>query len=381
MEYSMSIRFERMLPLAFLGIFAAASVFSGCNSKSPSGSDAANSEKTTSGQTAAEAVELVNVSYDPTREFYEEYKVAFANHWKKTTGQTVNVKTLHGGSGGQANKVIAGLDADVVTLALAYDIDIIAEKAKLLSEKWQARLPENSSPYTSTIVFLVKKGNPKNIKDWPDLIKDGVTVITPNPKTSGGARWNYLAAWGYVLKQELGDFAKLKDPASEQVVKAQQKAFDFVKELFAHVPKLDSGARGSTVTFTGGSYDVLLAWENEAHLIVAEKGVDQYEIVAPSISILAEPPVAVLDKIVEQHKTEKVALEYLQFLYSPTGQALAAKHHYRPRNKDGIAEDLLKKFPPIELFTVDDVFGGWKKAQADHFNTGGYYGKFFGSKE
>jgi sulfate transport system substrate-binding protein len=366
----------------FMGIFTACGFLSGCNSKSPKDSKSGDSGSSAGAAADSKPIELLNVSYDPTRELYDEFDPSFAKYWKEKTGQTVKVTTLHGGSGGQANKVIAGLDADVVTLALAYDIDGIAEKAHLLPDNWQSRLKDNSSPYTSTIVFLVRKGNPKNIKDWPDLIKSDVSVITPNPKTSGGARWNYLAAWGFILKQELGDFSKLKDPKStEKVAQAQKKAFEFVKELFKHVPKLDSGARGSTVTFTGGLGDVLLAWENEAYLALKEWGPDKYEVVIPSLSILAEPPVAVLDKVVEQHKTEKVALEYLQYLYSPAGQEMAAKHYYRPRYTDGISEELLKRFQKVELFTVDEVFGGWKKAQAEHFNTGGYYGKVYIPKE
>ncbi len=320
-------------------------------------------------------VEMLNVSYDPTRELYREFNAAFAEEWQKKTGQIVKIKQSHAGSGKQARAVIDGLGADVVTLALAYDIDAIYKQAKLLPENWQARLPYNSAPYTSTIVFLVRKGNPKGIKDWGDLIKPDVKVITPNPKTSGGARWNYLAAWGYVLKGELGDFAKLKDPqATAQVAKAQAKAREFVKELFTHVPVLDSGARGSTMTFVQREMgDVLLAWENEAFLSINELGPDKFEIVAPSLSILAEPSVSLVDAVADKHGTRKVAEAYLQYLYSPVGQTLAAKHYYRPRNTKDVSEELLKRFPKIELFTIEDVFGGWKKAQVEHFDDGGIF--------
>jgi len=321
-------------------------------------------------------VELLNVSYDPTREFYRDFNAAFADYWHKKTGQIVNVKQSHGGSGKQAGAVIGGQAADVVTLALAYDVDAIHEHAGLLPENWQSRMPNNSSPYTSTIVFLVRKGNPKRIKDWNDLIKPGVEVITPNPKTSGGARWNYLAAWGYVLKRELGDFAKLKDPkAAPQVANAQAKAQEFVKELFGkHVPVLDTGARGSTMTFVQREMgDVLLAWENEAFLSIKESGPDKFEIVAPPLSILAEPSVSLVDAIAEKHGTRKVAEAYLQYLYSPTGQTLAAKHFYRPRNAKDVPADLSKIFAKVELFTIDDVFGGWRKAQPEHFDDGGTF--------
>ncbi|MGW8257835.1 MAG: sulfate ABC transporter substrate-binding protein, partial [Thermoguttaceae bacterium] len=275
--------------------------------------------------------------------------------------------------------VIDGLNADVVTLALAYDIDAIAKKAKLLPENWRSRLPYNSAPYTSTIVFLVRKGNPKQIKDWGDLIKEDVKVITPNPKTSGGARWNYLAAWGYVLKRELGDLSKLNDPRfAKEVAQAQQKAKQFVKELYAHVPVLDSGARASTMTFVRRDIgDVLLTWENEAYLSVNEPGGKQVEIVTPSISILAEPSVAVVDVEAERHGTRKAAEAYLEYLYTPTGQLLAAKHFYRPRKTEGIPDELLKNFARMELFTIDNVFGGWAKAQAEHFDDKGVFDQIF----
>jgi sulfate transport system substrate-binding protein len=321
-------------------------------------------------------VELLNVSYDPTREFYRDFNAAFADYWQKKTGQIVKVKQSHGGSGKQARAVIEGQAADVVTLALAYDVDAIHKNANLLPEDWQSRLPNNSSPYTSTIVFLVRKGNPKGIKDWNDLVKPGVEVITPNPKTSGGARWNYLAAWGYVLKRELGDFAKLKDPkAAPQVANAQAKAQEFVKELFSkHVPVLDTGARGATMTFVQREMgDVLLAWENEAFLSLKESGPDKFDIIAPPLSILAEPTVSLVDAVADKHGTRKVAEAYLQYLYSPTAQTLAAKHYYRPRNAKDVQVDLSKRFAKVELFTIDDVFGGWKKAQSEHFDDGGSF--------
>ncbi|MCM3767667.1 sulfate ABC transporter substrate-binding protein [Neobacillus niacini] len=308
-----------------------------------------------------EHVTLLNVSYDPTRELYEEFNKSFAAYWEKETGQKVSINQSHGGSGKQSRSVIDGLEADVVTLALAYDIDAIADAGKL-DEKWQERLADNSSPYTSTIVFLVRKGNPKNIKDWDDLLKRDVSVITPNPKTSGGARWNYLAAWGYALEQNSGD---------------EQKAKEFVEKLFKNVPVLDSGARGSTTTFVErGIGDVLIAWENEAYLAINELGKDQFEIVNPSVSILAEPPVAVVDSIAKKHGTEEVAKAYLDYLYSKAGQEIAAKNYYRPRNED-IAAKYADKFPDIKLFTIDDVFGGWKKAQKIHFDDGGIFDQIY----
>ncbi|AJE02142.1 sulfate ABC transporter substrate-binding protein [Geobacter pickeringii] len=308
-------------------------------------------------------VNLLNVSYDPTRELYQDYNAAFAKYWKGKGGDTVTVKQSHGGSGKQARAVIDGLDADVVTLALAYDIDEIGEKAKLIPESWQKRLPHNSSPYTSTIVFLVRKGNPKKVKDWNDLVRPDVKVITPNPKTSGGARWNYLAAWGYALKQKGGSEAKAKE---------------FVTRLFKNVPVLDSGARGSTTTFVQrGQGDVLLAWENEAFLAVNELGKDKFEIVVPSISILAEPPVTVVDKVVDRKGTRKVAEEYLKYLYTPAGQEIAAKHYYRPIDKK-VAARYAKVFPKVKLFTIDDTFGGWKAAQKKHFADGGVFDQIYG---
>jgi len=309
----------------------------------------------------AEDITLLNVSYDPTREFYKEFNDAFAKEWLAKTGDNVTVKMSHGGSGKQARAVIDGLEADVVTLALAYDVDAIVKQGELLSPDWAAKLSDNSAPYTSTIVFLVRKGNPKGIKDWPDLLKPDVQVITPNPKTSGGARWNYLAAWGYVLKNG-GD---------------ETKARDFVAELYKHVPVLDTGARGSTTTFVQrGIGDVLLAWENEAYLAVNELGADQIEIVVPSVSILAEPPVAVVDSVVDKHGTRAVAEAYLQYLYSPEGQELAARHFYRPRLSE-VAERNADRFAKVPLFTIDEVFGGWKTAQAKHFADGGVFDQIY----
>ena len=318
---------------------------------------------------------LLNVSYDPTREFYEEYNAEFARYWKEKTGQVVKIDQSHGGSGKQARAVIDGLEADVVTLALAYDIDAIGEKAGLLPADWQTRLPHNSAPYTSTIVFLVRKGNPKGIHDWGDLVRPDVAVITPNPKTSGGARWNYLAAWAFALKRELGDLAKLHDPAyAKEVAAAQAKAREFVTALCKQVPVFDSGARASTNTFVQrGIGDVLLAWENEAFLAVNELGPDKVDIVVPSLSILAEPPVAVVDKWVDRHGTRQVAEAYLQYLYSPAGQKLAAKHFYRPVSPEYAQKEDIARFSTVEMVTVADVFGGWENAQKVHFNDGGVF--------
>jgi len=346
---------------SFFAITVIAVAASGCNSSSPAGS-----------------IALLNVSYDPTREFYQDFNESFAAYYKQQTGQTVTIEPSHGGSGKQARAVIDGMQADVVTLALAYDIDVIAEKAQLLPADWQSKLPHNSSPYNSTIVFLVRKGNPKGIKDWADLTKDGIEVITPHPKTSGGARWNYLAAWGFALKRELGDLKKLNDPAAKaEVEAAQTKAKAFVEAIYKRVPVLDPGARGSTNTFVQrGIGDVLLAWENEAFLAVKDAGAKDFEIVVPSISILAEPPVAVVEKVAEKHGTNKVAKAYLEHLYSPQGQQLAVKHFYRPAIAESISAEQRKQFAQLELFKIDDVFGGWKKAQAEHFNDGGVFDQF-----
>ena len=323
--------------------------------------------------------ELLNVSYDPTREFYKEYNQAFVEHWSKESGKPLNIRMSHGGSGKQARSVIDGLEADVVTLALAFDVDAIRRNAGLMPDDWQSRLPHNSAPYTSTIVFLIRKGNPKQIKDWNDLVKADVSVITPNPKTSGGARWNYLAAWGYVLKTELGDLARLHDPdAADAVADAHSKAKEFIHDIFQHVEVLDTGARGSTMTFVQrGIGDVLLAWENEAFLSIHELGPDKFEIVVPSISILAEPSVALIDKVADKHGTREIAEEYLKHLYSTEGQTLAAKHYYRPRNPQGVPEEYMKRFIDVKLFTIDDVFGGWEKAQAEHFDDGGVFDQIF----
>ncbi|MBL8272114.1 sulfate ABC transporter substrate-binding protein [Steroidobacter sp.] len=325
-------------------------------------------------------VTLLNVSYDPTRELYREINDSFAKQWEKDHKQQVTIKQSHAGSGSQARAVIDGLDADVVTLALAYDIDSIQAKGKRLGADWQKRLPDNSSPYTSTIVFLVRKGNPKQIKDWPDLIRDGVSVVTPNPKTSGGARWNYLAAWGAVLRAELGsDWSKLDDPAAEQAVEAaQKKAEAYVTTLYKHVPVLDSGARGATNTFVQREIgDVLLAWENEALLAIKELGPEKVEIVAPSSSILAEPPVAVVDTVVDRRGTRQIAEAYLQYLYAEPGQELAAKHYFRPRNA-AVLERYKDQFPALELFNITAVFGGWSKAHEQHFADGALFDRIYG---
>ncbi len=326
-----------------------------------------------------EAITLLNVSYDPTRELYRDYNAAFAEHWLQTTGETVVVDMSHGGAAKQARAVIDGLEADVVTLALAYDIDAVAERAQLMPATWQQRLPHNSAPYTSTIVFLVRKGNPRGIRDWGDLVKPGIEVITPNPKTSGGARWNYLAAWAYALKRELGDLAALRDPArAADAAAAADSARAFVTALFHRVPVLDSGARGSTNTFVQrGIGDVLLAWENEAFLAVNELGPDQFDIVVPSVSILAEPPVTVIDAWVDKHGVRDVAEAYLAWLYSPTGQRLAARHYYRPQLPEHADPADLARFPDVERIGVDEVFGGWGRAQKEHFDDGGIFDRIY----
>lgn len=312
------------------------------------------------GSAFAADVSLLNVSYDPTRELYVDFNKAFSAAYKKETGKSIEIKQSHGGSGSQARSVIDGLQADVVTLALAYDIDAIANRG-LLAKDWQAKLPQNSSPYTSTIVFLVRKGNPKGIKDWDDLVKKGVDVITPNPKTSGGARWNYLAAWGYALKKYGGE----------------DKAKKFVGDLYKNVPVLDTGARGSTVTFVErGVGDVLLAWENEAFLAVKEFGKDKFEIVAPPLSILAEPPLAVVDSVADKKGTRAAAEAYLKYWYTKEGQDIAARNSYRPRDPE-TAKKYEASFAKVELFTIDDVFGGWTKAQKDHFAEGGIFDQIY----
>ncbi|HAB16942.1 MAG TPA: sulfate ABC transporter substrate-binding protein [Verrucomicrobiales bacterium] len=310
--------------------------------------------------TSAKDLQLLNVSYDPTRELYNDYNAAFARHWKEKNGSVVSIQQSHGGSGKQARAVIDGLEADVVTLALAYDVDAIAERSKFLPKEWQKRLPDNSAPYTSTVVFLVRKGNPKGIRDWDDLVRPKVSVVTPNPKTSGGARWNYLAAWAYARKKFGND---------------DTKALDFLTKLFKNVEVLDTGARGSTTTFIQrGIGDVLIAWENEAFLGLKELGAGQFEIVAPSLSILAEPSVAVVDRVTKRKGTEAVAKEYLEYLYSEEGQEIVAKHYYRPRLAS-VAKKYADVFPKIELVTIDGEFGGWAKAQAAHFGDGGTFDK------
>ncbi len=311
---------------------------------------------------AQSSATILNVSYDPTRELYQEFNPAFAKYWKAKTGQTVTVQQSHGGSGAQARAVIDGLEADVVTLALAYDIDAISEKAGLLPSKWQSRLPNNSSPYTSTIIFLVRKGNPKHIKDWDDLVRPGVSVITPNPKTSGGARWNYLAAWGYALKKYGGD---------------DDKARDFITRLYKNVPVLDSGARGSTTTFVErGVGDVLIAWENEVLLGAKDLGQDKFEVAVPSVSILCEPTVSVVDNVVDKKGTRAVAEAYLRYLYSPEGQEIAAKHYYRPRS-EAVAKKYASQFPQVKLFTLAEIIGDWQKTQRTHFADGGVFDQIY----
>jgi sulfate/thiosulfate transport system substrate-binding protein len=312
------------------------------------------------GSATAADITLLNVSYDPTRELYTDFNKAFAAAYQKETGKSVEIRQSHGGSGAQARAVIDGLQADVVTLALAYDIDAIAAKG-LTGADWQTRLPQNASPYTSTIVFLVRKGNPKGIKDWGDLIKPGIDVITPNPKTSGGARWNYLAAWGFAQK----------------TYGSAEKAKRFVADLYKNVPVLDTGARGATVTFVErGVGDVLIAWENEAYLALREFGADKFEVIAPKLSVLAEPPVAVVDQVVDKKGTRAVAEAYLNYWYTKEGQEIAARNSYRPRDPD-IAKQYEKSFATVELFTIDDVFGGWTKAQKDHFAEGGIFDQIY----
>lgn len=312
---------------------------------------------------SAAEVTLLNVSYDPTRELYQDFNEAFAKYWQAKTGDKVTIKASHGGSGKQARAIVDGLEADVATLALAYDVDQLSEKAKLIPKDWQKRLQHNSSPYTSTIVFLVRKGNPKKIKDWDDIVKPGVSVVTPNPKTSGGARWNYLAAWAYALKKYGND---------------ETKAKDFVAQLYKNAPVLDTGARGATTTFVErGIGDVLLAWENEAFLAKKELGPDKVEIVVPSLSILAEPPVTIVDKVVDKHKTRAVAQAYLEYLYTPEGQEIAAKNYYRP-TLEAVAKKYENQFPKINLVKIDEVFGGWTKAQKTHFADGGVFDQIYG---
>jgi sulfate transport system substrate-binding protein len=311
------------------------------------------------GLALAKDVTILNVSYDPTRELYQEFNEAFARHWKATTGDTVTIHQSHGGAGKQARSVLAGLEADVVTLALAYDLDVMA-RAGLFPRSWQSRLPHNSCPYTSTMVFLVRAGNPKGIRDWDDLARPGIQVITPNPKTSGGARWNYLAAWGWALRKHEDDEAKARD---------------LVARIYKNVPILDTGARGSTITFIErGIGDVLVGWENEALLVVQDLAPGKFEIVVPSLSILAEPPVTVVDRVAKRRGTEAVAKGYLEYLYSPEGQEIAARHYYRPRD-EATAAKYADRFPKVELFTIEEVFGSWPEAQKKHFDSGGVFDK------
>jgi sulfate transport system substrate-binding protein len=323
-------------------------------------------------------IRLLNVSYDPTRELYRELNERFAAKWLADTGQTVTVQMSHGGSGSQARAVIDGLDADVVTLALAWDIDNIQIQSRRLPAAWQDRLPNNSSPYTSTIVFLVRKGNPKNVSDWPDLLQEGLQVVTPNPKTSGGARWNYLAAWGFELERALGgDLARLTSASPEELAQARAQAERFVGELYRHVPVQDTGARAATNTFVQRQIgDVLLAWENEALLALKQMGPDAFDIVRPSVSILAEPPVALVDAVVDRRGTRAVAEAYLEYLYTPEGQDIVARNFFRPFDGDVVSR-YAEQFPTVRLFTIDDVFGGWQNAQKEHFADGGIYDRLF----
>jgi sulfate transport system substrate-binding protein len=354
---------------AVLALLASAALFTGCDAASGPG----------------EGKDILNVSYDPTRELYKEYDAAFARHWQETTGENVTVHSSHGGSGKQARSVIDGSQASVVTLGLAYDVDAIAEQG-LLAKDWQTgpgKLPNNNSPYLSTILFLVRKGNPKGIHDWDDLVKPGIEIITPHPKTSGGARWNYLAAWGYALNRELaGDLGKLHDPKHATAVEAaQKKAKEFVGNLYHHVKILDSGARDATITFVRKNQgDVLIAWENEALQETRGQGAEKFEIITPSISVLAEPPVAVVDKNVDRLGTRKVAEAYLQYLYSPEGQKIAAKNFYRPSDRKAVDAELLKPFAELKLFNVNDVFGGWQNAQKTHFADKGIFDEIYAAK-
>jgi sulfate transport system substrate-binding protein len=347
--------------LAFLALLAAGAL-TGCSEGQSQGDEAA-------GETSLPPIELLNVSYDPTRELYDDFNTVFAQHWQDSVGQVVRIEQSHGGSGSQARAVMDGLAADVVSLALAYDVAQL-EGAGLLQNGWQRRLPHNSAPYTSTIVFLVRKGNPKHIRDWSDLVRDDVAVITPNPKTSGAARWSYLAAWAYALRHA-------QDPGAEGGG-GEGAARAFVRRLYLNVPVLDSGARGSTNTFVQREIgDVLLAWENEAFLAIEELGPDQFEIVLPSMSILAEPPVTVVDANVDEHGTRAAAEAYVRYLYSPIGQRIAAKHYYRPRFPQHADPNDVARFPEIELITVDEVFGGWQQAQETHFNDGGIFDQIY----
>ena len=341
-------------PLSIGFVLASVLLVVACNQQNEAASGGA--------ATAGRAVTLLNVSYDPTRELYDDFNRAFATHWKARTGAGVHIDMSHGGSCKQERAVIDGLGADIVTLALAYDVGMLHQRGGLIPADWQSRLPHNSAPYTSTIVFAVHKGNPKQIRDWDDLIRPDVTVITPNPKTSGGARWNYLAAWGYALRRPGGN---------------ADSAQAFVASLYRNVPVLDSGARGSTTTFAErGIGDVLITWENEALLLLREVGRDRFELIAPSVSILAEPPVALVDRFADKHGTRAVAEEYLQYLYSDEGQEIVARHHYRPRSAE-VAARHADKFPAVQLFTIDEIFGGWDSAQKAHFDDGGVFDQIY----
>jgi sulfate/thiosulfate transport system substrate-binding protein len=355
MGRNLFLKLGLLLVIAFVAL-------AGCSSTQETSKKEDSNTKTDEKAEKKEPVEILNVSYDPTRELYQEFNAEFAKNWEEKTGQQVTIQQSHGGSGKQARAVIDGLEADVVTLALAYDIDEIAAFNDLIDKDWQKQFKDNSTPYTSTIVFLVKKGNPKNIKDWDDLTKEGVSVITPNPKTSGGARWNYLAAWAFADKKFNGDEVKTKE---------------FINKLYKNVEVLDSGARGSTTTFVErGIGDVLIAWENEAYLTINELGKDKFEIVNPSLSILAEPPVAVVDKVVDKKGTREVAEAYLEYLYTEKGQEIAAKNYYRPRSSE-ILKKYEDQFPKIDLVNIDDSFGGWKKAQEKHFQDGGTFDQIY----
>lgn len=351
---------RRKLTSLLSALFIASTL--GCDSGKKSSSEPATPESKTT-------VALLNVSYDPTRELYTEFNREFADYWKAKTGVTVEIKQSHGGSGKQARAVIEGLKADVVSLALAGDIDTIAKQSGLIESDWQTKFPNNSSPYTSTIVFLVRKGNPKNIKNWDDLVREGIEVITPNPKTGGGARWNYLAAWGFALERELGDIAAVKDPArKDDVAKATEKAKEFIKQLYHNVPVLDPSARAATNTFIQRQIgDVLLTWENEAFLAIKDLGTDQVDMIVPPLSILAEPPVAIVTKNAEKNGTNEVAKAYLEFLYTEQGQKLAAKHYYRPRQSNFVSEEQKKVFGTLKTFQLTDLVSGWAEAQEIHF--------------
>jgi sulfate transport system substrate-binding protein len=372
-----SALFTRHL-LGIVPLFALVACLSGCGKNA--NATAAGSASASGGGNAA-PVTLLNVSYDPTRELFTDVNAAFAKTWKEKTGQAVTINQSHGGSSKQARAVIDGLEADVVTLGLAYDIDSIADKSGLLPKDWQKRLPDNSTPYASTIAFLVRKGNPKGIKGWDDLVKPGVQVITPNPKTSGSARWNYLAAWGHALKKELGDLSKVQNPDfAKDRAAAEAKARAFVTALYENVPVLDSGARGATTTFVNRNIgDVLINWENEILLGAKELGADKFEMVIPTLSILAEPTVSLVDKNVDKHGTRAVAEAYLQFLYSDAAQELAAKHYFRPQN-EAVAEKHAADFPKVEMFTLAEIAGNWKTAQKTHFDDGGVFDQIYQPK-